>query len=102
MDLEVHDRRANRRGQRAAVAVAGFTLIELLVVIGLIAILIGILLPSLNAARRASYKTKCLSNMRQLGDAYKLYQLDNKGWWPPAWQQYQRPIGPGTIGATAD
>jgi prepilin-type N-terminal cleavage/methylation domain-containing protein/prepilin-type processing-associated H-X9-DG protein len=81
---------------------AAFTLVELLVVIGIIAILISVLLPVLGAARRASYKTKCLSNMRQLGDAYKLYQLDNKGWWPPAWQQYKRTIPPGTIGATAD
>jgi prepilin-type N-terminal cleavage/methylation domain-containing protein/prepilin-type processing-associated H-X9-DG protein len=80
----------------------GFTLVELLVVIGIIAILISVLLPSLNAARRASYKTKCLSNMRQLGDAYKLYQLDNKGWWPPAWQQYRRTSPPGPIGSTAD
>jgi prepilin-type N-terminal cleavage/methylation domain-containing protein/prepilin-type processing-associated H-X9-DG protein len=80
----------------------GFTLIELLVVVGIIAILIAVLLPVLGSARRASYKTKCLSNMRQLGDAYKLYQLDNKGWWPPAWQQYKRAIPPGTVGATCD
>ena len=55
-------------------------------------LVVSVLLPSLNMARRASYKTKCLSNMRQLGDAYKLYQLDNKGWWPPMWQQYARTV----------
>jgi prepilin-type N-terminal cleavage/methylation domain-containing protein/prepilin-type processing-associated H-X9-DG protein len=81
---------------------SGFTLVELLVVIGIIAILISVLLPSLNAARRAGYKTKCLSNLKTLGDAYKLYQLDNKGFWPPAWQQYTRTVPPGTIGATCD
>ena len=97
MAFEARDRRTNPRHRTA-----GFTLVELLVVIGIIAVLIGILLPTLNSARRAGYKTKCLSNMRQLGDAYKLYQLDTKGWWPPSWQQYKRTVGPGTIGATCD
>jgi prepilin-type N-terminal cleavage/methylation domain-containing protein/prepilin-type processing-associated H-X9-DG protein len=82
------DHVAMRRGRKA------FTLIELLVVIGIIAILISVLLPVLASARRAGYKTKCLSNMRQLGDAYKLYQLDNKGWWPPAWQTYKQSMPP--------
>jgi prepilin-type N-terminal cleavage/methylation domain-containing protein/prepilin-type processing-associated H-X9-DG protein len=79
-----------------------FTLVELLVVIGIIAILISVLLPTLTAARRSAYKAKCLSNMRQLGDAYKLYQLDNKGYWPPAWIQYKRTVPPGAIGARCD
>ena len=80
----------------------GFTLIELLVVIGIIAILISVLLPVLGSARKASYKTKCLSNMRQLGDAYKMYQLDNKGWWPPAWQTYKQVMPPYSSSGYAD
>jgi len=59
-----------------------FTMVELLVVIAIIALLIAILLPSLNKAREIANRTKCASNLRQLGQAIKIYSLDSKGHYP--------------------
>src|SRR6195952_628239 len=56
----------------------GFTLVELLVVIGIISVMIGILLPALGRAREASRRAECLSNLRQVGVAFRFYALDNR------------------------
>jgi prepilin-type N-terminal cleavage/methylation domain-containing protein/prepilin-type processing-associated H-X9-DG protein len=59
-----------------------FTLVELLVVIGVIAVLIGILMPALSKAREASIRIKCASNLRQIGTAAMNYAAENKGFLP--------------------
>jgi prepilin-type N-terminal cleavage/methylation domain-containing protein len=67
---------------------SGFTLVELLVVIGIIAVLIGILLPVLGRARAAANQAACMANLRTLGQLLNNYAAEFKGSLP-----YGRYIG---------
>ena len=62
----------------------GFTLVELLVVIGIIAILVGILLPTLSKARKSAYRVQCQSSLRQFAIANQAYLNVSKDWCLPA------------------
>ena len=75
----------SRKPNRFRRPLHGFTLVELLVVIGIIALLISILLPSLNAAREAARTVQCASQQRQIAMGVMQYANDNHGFAPVAY-----------------
>jgi prepilin-type N-terminal cleavage/methylation domain-containing protein/prepilin-type processing-associated H-X9-DG protein len=77
-DLLKEDLVMQARGN-SHIRVAAFTLIELLVVIAIIAILMGILMPAIQAAKERGRRLKCMANTRQIGTATQIYSQDNRG-----------------------
>jgi prepilin-type N-terminal cleavage/methylation domain-containing protein len=73
---------------------AGFTLTELLVVVAIIGILAALLLPSLVHAKAQAHNSACISNLRQLGIATRLYSMDNGSRLPSAEILPTDPINP--------
>jgi prepilin-type N-terminal cleavage/methylation domain-containing protein/prepilin-type processing-associated H-X9-DG protein len=80
----------------------GFTLIEILVVIGIIAILMGILLPSLEHVRHNGYMVKCAANLQQIGEGLRIYTNENHGQYPRTVFTADAPLVKGTGGAAPD
>src|SRR5580704_3668343 len=78
-----HPRNARLNNYRSA-----FTLVELLVVIGIIALLIGVLLPALNKARQQANLITCQTHLRQIGQAIFIYTDEDKGVLPPGYWNF--------------
>lgn len=70
--------KSNKGNKPAAKARSGFTLIELLVVIAIIALLISILLPSLEAARKQAKQNACLSHIKNIATSSRVYEADDE------------------------
>jgi prepilin-type N-terminal cleavage/methylation domain-containing protein/prepilin-type processing-associated H-X9-DG protein len=70
------------QSRQRPVGCSGFTLVELMVVLGIIAVLIGLLLPAVISARSSAVQAQCASNLRQWANAFNIYAVENNGFLP--------------------
>lgn len=85
-----------RPRHNGSVQVGGFTLVELLVVLVVIAILAGLLLPTLSRAKEAAKGAACLGNLHQMGIAMQIYVQDNRNRMPYMYDRGISTNGPST------
>jgi prepilin-type processing-associated H-X9-DG protein len=95
LDASAQRRGAMSKPTRTSGRTIAFTLVEVLIVITVVALLIALTLPSLRRARDSADATQCLSNMRQLLAATRMYMTDFA-------HRYPQPFEDSDIEATAD
>lgn len=80
--------------RRAGAPAGGFTLVELLTVIAIVGILAAIIIPVVGRVRDSAKATHCVSNLRQMGTAARLYSQDHKNWTPPLGYKFFQAVWP--------
>lgn len=79
-----------------------FTLLEIIIVIGIIAMLMAILLPTMERVRNRGYRVSCESNLRQIGEGLSMYANENHGNYPRTIYDPAQPLTKGTGAAAAN